>query len=181
MAALRERQIQDVRDWIKSVLSITDDSKVIKYREVDSNHPPEPFIAVEISSSDGRVMGENIKGTKNGNASHKSHQLWDSTLTLHGFGNKSESWLESLTLSLDNPKVRETLRESGVVLTPNSGGIGEVSEIVATQYEARFVWELSVGIRVLGDEVETYQSADSLGANVDLEHAGVDVSFNFET
>jgi hypothetical protein len=175
-------------NWVMSTLGFSDRKKVILEHEWDAPRPDKPYLSLRLQQT-GRVQfNESIHGTKNGNASHKTHGGRRGQLTVQGYGTGdgvAVDWIEDLQSSLHNPLVRDQINDAGLTIERLEGGLNDVTQLVGDRYEERYGAEFQIRYRVVNDEVETYPAVDVVALDFDLEDPAegdtIDASISIDT
>lgn len=167
MATVRQQIRAGLWRWFRDVNGLTDSDDVIFAYE-DGPRPEKPYATILVGSANQPQWSESVPGTKNGNRSHRTHAGRIATATINGFGEPTDDWLERAQLSLRNAKVRENLRDDGLVVRRFPGGVDDVTEILDTDHERRFVVEFQIAYEIVTEEVETYPSMSVLDLELEL-------------
>ncbi|MFB6371624.1 MAG: LIC_12616 family protein [Bradymonadaceae bacterium] len=178
MSTVREQIFQGIREWIIKVNSLSTSGDVIHSQE-DGPRPAKPYVEVKVRKANQPVFDEHIPGEKNNNASHKTHAGRVANVTAQGYGAETDDWLEKAQLSLKNPKIRDFLGDNhGLTIRRLPNGIDDVTELVDTDFEPRFVIEFQAAYRLVTDEVETYVGANHLDMDLALDDPMKDDTLN---
>lgn len=150
----REAIIQSVRAWLKSSCSLNDQQVIVSLDDGSAGkggpRPAKPYLTVRVLVHD-EVVGHDE--TVNDFASGQR----TGTLSLQGFGNQTEAWLEQAHLALSNPSARP----ANLTLT-TLGGVSNATQALATGMEARFLREYRVYYAITSEPwpVVEFQSAE---------------------
>jgi hypothetical protein len=153
----RETLLQACRSWFKTALSpdVTDDNAIPA--DDKGPRPKLPYLTFKLTTADlsagvdeqvneiGALPDEfptvRTRGTRRG------------TLSVQGFGADSAGWLEVATLRLRRPSIQAILDAAGLSVI-NQGGVTDISALLDTEIEPRFLREFELGYAVVDADTE---------------------------
>jgi len=149
-----ETVLQVIRTWLKAygaTTALTDAQVIVAEAPV---RPPLPYITVKVTAPDieqGWVEPVHAV-TGAGIPTVAGRQSRSASVSIQGHGAASYAWLQRALLALAAPEnVRITLEAASLPpLGIRPGGITDISEIVDTSQEARFLLEVVVYYQVTG-------------------------------
>ncbi len=157
MPTTREVILQAVRDWYKTALTPTvDDDQIIPANLPVGDRPALPYLTVQVTTADIGV-GTDAKVFEidggSGNPTFRALGQRAGSVSVQGFGEDTSGWIEVATLRLERESVKAILEAAGLtVLT--IGGTTDLSALVDTSIEPRFLREYEIGYAVADQEAE---------------------------
>lgn len=151
--SVSEAILQATRAWLKAATGLPDE-KVIPSDD-KGPRPALPYLTVKVIVSDVPVGHDEQRRGLDGSGNPVVHILGQrrATLSIQGFGAATSESLAMANLKLLDPSTRDTLRIAGVSLRA-LGGLTDISRVVDTAFEARFLREYDVAYRISSAPVE---------------------------
>lgn len=166
----RDDILQAVREWFKLANSLTDAQIIPSNRPGD--RPALPYLDVNVPLADVAVGVDESRLAINGSLEpiRTTKGVRSGTVTVRGFGNLTSTWLEDATLALEREDVIALLDTANVVVI-NRGGVTDISLLLDTQIERRFLreFEISYGVEDTPEiliELETVEAVVTLESDV---------------
>ncbi len=164
---IAEDLLQDVRNWLKDELSLTD-AQVIPADD-KGPRPPLPYLTVKVLAHDIPESWDEIlrgvDGSDNPTQAVRGQRSF--TVSLQGFGEGADELLQDAVLSLQFDSVQETLATAGLSLFPLVGASND-TVVRDTSFEPRYIRELE-GL---------YQITSDSRTGVPLETVSTTLKFN---
>jgi hypothetical protein len=147
-----EQILQAIRTWAKAWAdtSALTDSQVIPSDD-DGGRPGLPYLAVYVMIA-GIVVGhdETVYGVDgDGDPTYRVQGERRGSVTLHGYGAGSRTWLEALTLCVHDPAAVQDLTDLGLVVG-RPGGIKSVPRMMNANREPHYIAEFPIAYRSVG-------------------------------
>lgn len=166
----REAITQAVREWYKSALALTD-AQIIPADD-KGPRPPLPYLTVKVIVADiptatdepiremtdiTEIPTIRMRGQRSG------------TVSVQGFGADSYGWIEVATLRLGYDTIQRALCDAGLTVINRGGGITDLSALIDTEIEPRFLREYEIGYSVIDTDAEELIEAASVQIDLTLE------------
>lgn len=145
MTSLHESLLQDVMDWVELATSLPRER--VRPRDDASLRPPLPYITVAIIVMDIEVGTDEVRYfTRRNKLKVAVDAQRTATISLNAYGRRGADLLAQCQTSLSLPKVQRFLDERKITIRPN-GGTQDISQLVDTEIEARFVRDFALEYR----------------------------------
>lgn len=160
-----ETILQAVREWLKAASSLTDAQ--VRPAEDDAVRPAFDYLTVKVTVPGVRI-GHDSKsnGLSEGSPTVAVTGERRGEVSIQGFGADSYDWLVAADLALSIESVAAAIQDDGVTIV-STGSVNDISALLDTSYEKRYLFEVEVRYRITGDAV-TLIEATSYEATVDL-------------
>lgn len=165
----RETILQAVRSWFKTALGITD-SQIIPADD-KGPRPALPYLTVKVITADIPVgTDETIRelnpATDVPTVRGRGHR--SGTVSVQGFGADSAGWMEVAALRLRYDSIQRLLSDAGIAVINRGGGVSDISALVDTEIEARYVRDFEISYTVLDTDAEDLTEAARVEYDVTL-------------
>lgn len=166
----RETILQTVRAWFKTALSLTD-AQIIPADD-KGPRPPLPYLTVKVTTADIAVgFDEQVRelnpATDVPTVRGRGHR--SGTVSVQGYGSITSGWLEVATLRLQRDTIQRLLCDAGITVIPPGGGVSDLSALVDTEIEPRYLREFEIGYSVIDTDAEDLIEAARVEYDVTLE------------
>ena len=157
---------QTVRDWFKAALGLTD-SQIIPADD-KGPRPPLPYLTVKVITADIPVgVDESIReATTVPTVRGRGHR--SGSVSVQGFGEDSAGWLEVAALRLRYDSIQRLLCDAGITVINRGGGVSDISALVDTEIEPRYLREFEISYSVLDTDAEDLIEAARVEYDVSL-------------
>ena len=88
---------------------------------------------------------------------------------MQGFGSITSGWLEVATLRLQRDTIQRLLCDAGIAVIPPGGGVSDLSALVDTEIEPRYLREFEISYSVIDTDAEDLIEAERVEYDVTLE------------
>lgn len=172
MPTNRETILQTFRDVFIAALSptLTDENCIPADGSPfgdDNPRPSLPYITIKVTTA-GIPVGttEQLRGESGGLPTVKGRAHKTGLVTINGYGVDTSGWIEVFELRLVYDSVIRLFSDAGIAIIDRGGGTTDISALVDTQIEARFLREFEISYSVVDAVAETLVLAET--AEVDL-------------
>jgi hypothetical protein len=176
MPTNRENILQAFRDEFKALLApdLTDENCIPADGSPFSDENPRPnlpYITIKVTTADIPVgVDERIPKTEApAAATVKGRGHRSGTVSVNGFGADSAGWLEVFTLRLQYETSIRRLQAAGIAVINRGGGVTDLSALVDTSIEARFLREFEISYSVVDTDAEALVEAETIEVDLILE------------
>jgi hypothetical protein len=157
MATVRETVLQGVREWLLATANYPTaltDKQVVPYQAAGVR-PPLPYLAVKVGPVATEGEDERIASLTVGGAPQSKYRGERSArVTVYGFGEGSDEWIVNAIGMLGSDTALALLDNGAKIAVDNLPGPVDVSAVIDSSYEYRYVQELVATFRnVTGPEV----------------------------
>jgi hypothetical protein len=184
MPTNRETILQTFRTAFKTALSpaLTDENCIpadgVAFSD-DNPRPALPYITIKVTVADIPVgMDEQLFGLDGplpaGLPTTKNRGHRSGTVTVNGFGTDTSGWLEVFALRLGYDSILRLFDDAGIAVINRGGGVTDISALVDTSIEPRFLREFEISYSVVDAVAETLIEAETIELDLILEDLEVD-------
>lgn len=156
--AAEETILQAVREWLKTAATLTDSQ--VRVSEDRAVKPSSDFLTVKVTSPGIRVgHDEKVNAESGGTPTVAITGERRASVSIQGFGADTFGWLETAELSLSLESIQNAIQADGVTIV-SSGSVSDVSDLVDTAFESRYLLEVEVRYRITGDTVNQTEATN---------------------
>ncbi len=161
---------QAVRSWFKTAVALTDEQIIVRDSDGGSKgvRPDLPYLTIKLILMDEAVgTDEDVEEIAGGSGAPtiRTFGTRRGTLSIQGFGDDSSGWLEVATLRLRREAVKAVLNAAGLTVITR-GGVTDISSLVDTQIESRFLREFEISYAVVDTDPE--ELVEAIVVEVDM-------------
>ena len=147
-----------VLDWLKvgcvayGATPLTD-SQVVRSKQVNAANvrPPKPYLTVNLVASDVPVgVDEDVDAVSGSDPTRTVYGVRTGTVSVQGYGSEAYDWLTLARTSLRRDSVQRQLKAAGLTVY-NQSGVTDLSVLLDTSFEPRYLKEFSITYRVFDD------------------------------
>lgn len=171
MPTNRETILQTFRTAFKTALSPTlTDENCIPADDVGPR-PDLPYITVKVTVADIPVgVDEMIRESNSfGDPTTRNRGHRSGTVTVNGFGADTAGWFEVFTLRLGYDSIIRLFQDDGIAVISRGAGVTDLSILIDTQIEPRFLREFEISYSVVDAAKETLPKAEIAQVGIVLE------------
>lgn len=147
--SIRDTIVQGVREWMKTVLSLTDEDVIVAEDPGKGPKPALPFATVQVTALGLPVSGDDVRYSFDGGgaAQRQTYGNREATVAIDCYGTGADDWPGMLQLALTAGADFSDLDAAGFSLNALSGPTN-VNALIDTGYERRTRLELRAYYRV---------------------------------
>lgn len=166
---IRDTILQTVRAWFAVSIPLVDPASQIIPADDKGPRPSLPYLTVKVTAADVAVgVDEKKEGSSGGAPTVTPRGIRSGSVSVQGYGAITSEWIQDATLALTSSSVQAVLTAGGLTVTTLGSGTTDLSGLLDTKFEPRFLKEFQIGYAVLGNE-ETLVELLNAEMNLTLE------------
>ena len=170
MPTNRETILQTFRTAFKTALSPTLTDQNCIPADDKGPRPSLPYITIKVTTA-GIPVGttEQLRGESGGLPTVKGRAHKRGLVLINGYGVDTSGWIEVFELRLVYDSIQRLFSDAGIAVIDRDGGTTDISALVDTQFEQRFLREFEISYSVVDAVAEDLVLATRAEVDLTLE------------